>query len=483
MQRIKKAYAESGDLKIIPETPPLDGSENWEQGRGAYFELDNDPNTGDPLALDIDREQDNYFKNVISKNIKHWQENSYPIWFNDILYPKNATVKYTDGNIYVSKVDNNTALPTDTDNWVNFEDFGNNVFDNLWIKPLSRHNKSLFTKVNPHSISIPAGFKVAVNKKNISLTSDYTLSLNSNLDTGTKIAGKDYYVYARDDGTFYISANGTILSDKLLGGFHYGLTPENEVRPTNALKTEDDMVMSRGIKGYSLWDLSWKPKNKRPEGKVLVNNIFWRDIYPADEYYALRGYSSCFALDGVTSAKIAGGTEERGRKFPKIPLTKGGNGTLNYGSLTWYEANEIINEVGSRMISYDEFSNSSYGVVEQKSLKELGYPLGTGIIKHYPELESKWGVEMAVGCQWTWTKELMNGYGTTDFAIRLGLTDNRGYLYATSNSPVAGLCGGQEEHDSTIPVGSRALTLNNYVWLTHWSYGFVAVCDHVNLDK
>ena len=109
MKRIKKAYAESGDLKIIPDTPPLDGSENWEQGRGAYFELDNDPNTGDPLALDIDREQDNYFKNVISNNIKHWQENTYPVWFDDIEYPKNATVKYTDGNTYVSKVDNNTG--------------------------------------------------------------------------------------------------------------------------------------------------------------------------------------------------------------------------------------------------------------------------------------------------------------------------------------------------------------------------------------
>ena len=121
MQRIKKAYAESGDLKIIPETPPLDGSENWEQGRGAYFELDNDPNTGDPLALDIDREQDNYFKNVISKNIKHWQENSYPIWFNDIEYPKNATVKYTDGNTYVSKVNNNTALPTNATNWTIYD--------------------------------------------------------------------------------------------------------------------------------------------------------------------------------------------------------------------------------------------------------------------------------------------------------------------------------------------------------------------------
>ena len=121
MQRIKKAYAENGDLKIIPETPPLDGSENWEQGRGAYFELDNDPNTGDPLALDIDREQDNYFKNVISKNIKHWQENTYPIWFSDIKYPKNAIIKYTNGNIYASKVDNNTALPTNATNWTIYD--------------------------------------------------------------------------------------------------------------------------------------------------------------------------------------------------------------------------------------------------------------------------------------------------------------------------------------------------------------------------
>lgn len=137
MQRIKKAYAESGDLKIIPETPPLDGSENWEQGRGAYYELDNDPNTGDPLALDINREQDNYFKNVISSNIKHWQENSYPIWFDDIEYPKNAIVKYTDGNIYASKVDNNTALPTDTINWTIYDPSNlNDIISNIQTLPI-----------------------------------------------------------------------------------------------------------------------------------------------------------------------------------------------------------------------------------------------------------------------------------------------------------------------------------------------------------
>ena len=137
MQRIKKAYAENGDLRIIPETTPLDGSENWDQGRGAYYELDNDPSTGDPLALDINREQDNYFKNVISKNIKHWQENSYPIYFEDIEYPKNAIVKYTNGNIYASKVANNTELPTNETNWTIYDPSSlDDIISNIQALPI-----------------------------------------------------------------------------------------------------------------------------------------------------------------------------------------------------------------------------------------------------------------------------------------------------------------------------------------------------------
>lgn len=341
----------------------------------------------------------------------------------------------------------------------------------------------LFEKVSPSAIQIPAGFKVVVNNQLVTTSSAYSLDLNSDLDTGTKIAGKDYYVYVSTSG-FYLSLDGTITIDKLIGGFHYGLTGESEVLPANALKTETDMIANRGIKAYSLWDLTWKPANKRPEGKVLVNNLFWRDIYPADEDYAIRGYSSCFALDGVTPAKLAGGAESYGRKFPKIPLAKGGNGTINYGSLTWYEANEIVSEVGMRMISYDEFSNSSYGVVEEQSLQQLGYTTGTGVIQHYPELESKWGVEMAVGVQYFWGSQIMNGYGTTDFAHRSGLTDGRGQLYATSNSPVVTRLGGYELSNSTTNVaGSRYLNLSNYVWYTSWDSGFVAVCDHVSLDK
>lgn len=340
-------------------------------------------------------------------------------------------------------------------------------------------NAVLFVKSTPSSITIPTGTII----KNRELPADYTLDLNTDLDTGTKTAGTDYYVYAKADGSFYLSSNNT-LGDKIIGGFHYGLTPEAETLPASALKTEADMVTSRGIKAYSMWDLTWKPANKRPEGKVLVNNIFWRDIYPADEDYAIRGYSSCFAIDGVTPAKLAGGNETSGRKFPKIPLSKGGNGTINYGSLTWYDANEIVSEVGMRMISYDEFSNSSYGVVEEQSLEQLGYTVGTGVIQHYPELESKWGVEMAVGVQYFWGSQIMNGYGTTDFAHRSGLTDGRGQLYATSNSPVATRFGGYELSNSTTRVaGSRNLDLTAYVWINNENSGFVAVCNHINLNK
>lgn len=348
-------------------------------------------------------------------------------------------------------------------------------------KPAGYKNRIIFTKTAPADFTIPAGLVLVVNNKVIETSSQISLSLNSNLDTGTKVAGTDYYVYAKEDGTFYISASKT-KTDKLFGGFHYGLTPENEVRPAAALKTEADMVMSRGIKGYSFWDLSWLPKSGIPEGKVLVDNKFWRDIYPADADYGIRGYSSCFAIGGGV-AKIAGGNATNGRLFPKIPLAYGGNGTLNYGSLTWYEASELAGSAGNRLLDYAEFSNSSYGVVEQKSLGELGYTLNTGNIQHYPEFESKWGVEMSVGVQYYWGAQILNGYGSTDFAHRSGLTENRGQLYATSNSPVGILLGGYEDGTSTASVsGSRLLRLSNYVWNTSWNYGFVAACDHLNLE-
>ena len=385
------------------------------------------------------------------------------------------SIKNTQGEEFkINHPDNAGARTIDSRTLTNIVDFTE------FKKPNGYKNKVLFTKTAPAEFTIPVGLIVKVNETVIKTKSITTLSLNTNLDTGTKVPGTDYYVYAKEDETFYISANKN-KSDKLIGGFHYGLTPENEVRPAAALKTEEDMIMLRGIKGYSFWDLAWLPSNGVPEGKVLVNNMFWRDIYPADSDYAIRGYSSCFAIGGGI-AKLAGGAATNGRLFPKIPISYGGNGTINYGSLTWYESSEIAGSVGGRLPNYAEFANSSYGVVEQKSLGELGYTTGTGNIQHYPELESKWGVEMAVGVQYYWGSQIMNGYGTTDFAHRTGLTENRGSLYSTSNSPIGIILGGYELGTSTDHVaGSRYLDLLNYVWYTYWDNGFCVLCDHMNL--
>jgi hypothetical protein len=356
------------------------------------------------------------------------------------------------------------------------------VFDfTSFSKPNEYKNKVIFTKTDPAGFSIPAGVIVKVNNNVIKLENIINLSLNTNLDIGAKVPGTDYYVYISEDGSAFISANKNITTSRLIGGFHYGLTGETEIRPSPSLKTESDMIMNRGIKGYSFWDLAWLPSNGIPEGKVLVNNMFWRDIYPADSDYAIRGYSSCFAIGGGI-AKLAGGAATNGRLFPKIPISYGGNGTINYGSLTWYESSEIAGSVGGRLPNYAEFANSSYGVVEQKSLGELGYATGTGNIQHYPELESKWGVEMATGVQYYWGSQIMNGYGTTDFAHRLNLTEGRGSLYSTSNSPIGIRLGGYELGTSTADVaGSRYLNLSDYVWRTDWYYGFCVLCDHMNL--
>ena len=242
------------------------------------------------------------------------------------------------------------------------------------------------------------------------------------------------------------------------------------------------MVNNRGIKAYSMWDLTHRPATANPFGKVLVANKFWRNIYLVDEEYAIRGYSSCYKIGSSTIAKIAGGAETNGRKFPKIPFMYGGNGTANYGRSSYFTACELNSACGMRNPNYSEFSESSYGVREEKSASELGYETGTGNIKHFPMLESKWGVDQATGVQWTWSSDLMNGYGSTDFQNRLNQTEGRGYMYATTNSPVSALFGGQEEHTSTQPAGSRALRLDHYVWNSYWSRGFVGVCDLLNLD-
>ena len=330
----------------------------------------------------------------------------------------------------------------------------------------------LLIKVSPSSIKIPAGFKYTSGENSYKLDTDYTLTLASNLVGSTKTAGTDYFVYAKSDGTFYISASDAITTDRLIGGFHYGLVGESEALTGN--KTEAMMVEQRGIWSHSCWDLKFRPSSS-VRGKNFAHGI-WVDIYLADEDIAIRGYSSPWKSAGV-KAKIAAGTTDYGRAIPKIPLAFGGNGTLTYGKFTWFQAAEIAASLKCFLIDYEKFPSLAYGILENVSSSTNGYETTAGAIEHYPNLTSRY-MEQAAGVQWIWGSNLANYPTDTTWAWKAN-TDSRGQIYSTNNSPTAVILGGAR--DDGVNAGSRASNWLSYVWVSHWSVGCRFACGHFEL--
>ena len=326
----------------------------------------------------------------------------------------------------------------------------------------------LFVKVSPSSIKIPAGLKITVGTESFKVLTDYTLTLASNLVGSTKTAGTDYYVYAKSNSTFYISANDAITTDRLIGGFHYGLVGETETATGN--KLEADMVKIRGINQYSFWDLKYRPVAST-KGMVKIGSE-WYDIYLLNSEHIANGTSKA----GLT---IAGGITNYGRAIPKIPLEYGGNNTLNYGKFTWFQACEIAKANAKRLISYSEFPTIAYGVLEGVSSSTNAYETVAGKIEHYPNLTSKFGIEQATGVQNIYGDDLMNGYGTTSFASNTTNTDSRGFINATANSPTAVVLSGS--HNDGVNAGSRASSWSSFVWNSNWSIGCRFACGHLEL--
>lgn len=325
------------------------------------------------------------------------------------------------------------------------------------------NSKPLFVKANPHSITIPAGFKVKIGDSFVEKLADTTISLNTDLVVPeTKTAGTDYYVYAKIDGSFYFSANDSLDTHKLIGGFHYGLVAENEAPTGN--KTEAMMVEQRGIWEHSCWDLKFRPKAKKPEAMNYTSSGKWVDIYLMHEDYAIDKHSKA-------NVKIAGGATDFGRGIPKIPLEFGGDGSVTYGKFTHFQAREIAACAGKELIPNTDFANYAYGVVEGTDSSTVGETV-VGKTEHYPALTSRY-MEQATGTQWIWGADIGNASGTA----WENNTDSRGQTYG---SPKAVLFGGHRGNGSRC--GSRCSFWNNVVSNSSWDVGCRFACDHLQLD-
>ncbi len=290
-------------------------------------------------------------------------------------------------------------------------------FDFFETKEKVIKSKAIIKKVNEFTIEIEG------NK----------LSLNKN-----RVPGTDYKVYRDNkDGSFFIGNPKETYCIEPIGGFHYGLIPEDFQARNNITQKEAKKI--RGINAYSIWDKKHRP-NCNPEGMVFIPKLnIWVDIYLLNSDHRDIGTSSA-------NKSIAGGTELYGRKIP-------------YGEkdLKGKVINAIAKYHKKRLLTKDEFQIITNGVKENDSARDLD----DGITKHIPDFISKNGIEQATGVQWVWT--------STSFGKSEDDEDNR-YIVGGSRG-------------SGCDASSRSAHWNDFGWVSSWNYGCRFACDSLKLDE
>lgn len=114
-------FATTGDKTPIPVATQSDGSVSYSQGFGPDYQKDQ---ATDPAAKDVPRDRMNQVLFDLSTATREYQVSGTPDFITSALnggtpfsYSKNARVKWTDSEIYESRIDNNTDAPTVAASW------------------------------------------------------------------------------------------------------------------------------------------------------------------------------------------------------------------------------------------------------------------------------------------------------------------------------------------------------------------------------
>ena len=324
-----------------------------------------------------------------------------------------------------------------------------------------------FTKTGAGTLNIKAGTTIDV------LGTVVTFAAATAVVMPSLTAGTDYAIYACQDGTVRADSNFTnptgytTANSRLIGGFHYGLVASGTTVAGGSFNTagspvgggmvwtQTDVDNIAGINVWSLWDLKWRPDCSNPRGMVLVNGRCWVDIYLCSTDTAANGTSKY-------NSNIASGTV-----LPKVPAVFGGNGTLTYSTLTWWEASELARANQKRLILASEFYDAAFGVTENQSIDATA--------STYPNTQrnagytSKYGIEQAAGVHYTW------GQDSAGSASAWVANGGRGQSY--NNSVVRVLLGGARAGGAVS--GSRCSKWDNVTSSSFWNIGLRAACDHM----
>ena len=330
-------------------------------------------------------------------------------------------------------------------------------------------------KTGSGAVSVKAGTTVATGAAVVAFDVDTAVTM-----PGTLNAGENYGVWVKPDGTAVATEAPTdvgaynwgaapVVDAVLIGGFHYSLTAPGTTPATGSFSTtgftnqggnypwtQNQIDKIAGVNEYSIWDLLFRPKTFGLKGFAFdPETRLWVAAYYCGTDHINDGPSRA-------GTNVASGTV-----LPKIPLAYGGDGVTNYGRLSWYEANEIAQSHGCRLLDYQEFASAALGVTEGQS--PGGASSTIPLTLRQPGYTSRLGLEQASGHQYTWGA---NAHGTGGSSWVAG--PNRGNSYGT---PYAALFGSVRTYGSNS--GSRAANWSNPAWSSDWAIGLRAACDHL----
>ena len=306
----------------------------------------------------------------------------------------------------------------------------------------------LFSKTGNFTVSTQTALYVEVNGAIKTIASGTVVTM-----PGTATAGTDYAIWAKTDGTLEATTNHTsppTTGARKVGGFHYA--PGGNATGTTGGNT------TAQINQYSFWDLKFRPACPDPRGMALIAGGFWADIYLTNTDPGTNGTSKY-------NVTIADGSSP-----PKIPTLYGGNGSTAYGSLTWFEAQEVAHAYGKRPLFQSEFMAAAYGTTEGSS---IGTDQGSTILN--AAYTSKWGLMQATGVMWVWGQERGGAYNTA--GAWQSDTGGRGQSYGAPNAAVFG-----GNWNNGADCGSRSSDWSDAASYSTSIIGLRCACDHLILD-